>query len=304
VGRSLLAVVCVIALVPALLAADVAVWLSRAVLDGPAFTATVDRALDDPVVVEALEDQSTDVVVEAIERLDPLVRGVVFVALGLPAEPSAAQVEALARERVSAVLETSLVREARTAAVLDLHALLTGGVADRSRLLVVEPDLLLLDVRPVVERALATIDPRLADAGLAVLPADATRLALVRLDGLATVRTGLERVEGTVPVLIAIVVLLVLLALVLARDRPGMLGWIGLAVAVAGALGIITAWLAGDPIARGIEDELVRTAVRRAYPALTEPLLQQSVGLLVVGILLAAGGWLGGVARRRQRGTA
>jgi hypothetical protein len=300
--RSVVAAVLILALVPLLVAANVSLWVSRAVADGPAFVVTVERALDDPGVAGGIADRATASVLRTIESLDPLVRGVAFAAIGLPPDPDPDTLEALARSRVTAVLDSDLLREARQRAALDLHALLRSGQATRSELLVIDGDAVLLDVRPIVVRVLDSLDPRLAGLGLATLPETATRTVLLEVAGVERARSTVDTIESGLPVLLVLIALVVVLAVVVARDRGGAIGWIGVAAAVAGVVAIALTWVAGDPLLRAIEDELLRSAGRAGYAPLVEPLVQQSVVLVVVGLVLVVNGWVAAaVAWTRER---
>lgn len=304
-ARPLYAGILVLALVPLLVVTNLAVWVTRSIVDAPAFTGTVDRALEDPTVVSLLDDRATAVVLEAFERLDPLVRGVAFAALGLAPDAGPVAVEAVVRDRVSAVLQTTAVREARTEAVLGIHGLLVDGRAGPAELIVVDADAVRLDVRPIVRRALDTIDPRLVDLGLGAVAGGATRSTLVATTAVADARTAITTLRTALPTLVVIVVLVALLAVVVARDRVGALGWVGLATAVAGVVGLVAAWLGGEPITRGIEDETLRSIASAVYGPLTEPLAQQSVVLIALGGVLLVNGWVAGAlawTRGRARG--
>lgn len=291
-ARSSLAAVLVLALVPLLLVANVSLWVTRAIIDAPTFVETVERALEDPAVAGTIADRATATVVRTIDALDPLVRGVAFAALGLPPEPDPATVEALARSRVAAVLDTSLLEEARERAALDLHTLLITGRAARSELLVLDGDTVLLDVRSVVGRALDTIDPRLGGLGLAVLPLDATRTGLLEVAGLEDARSRLATVQESLPALLVVIGLVAALAIVVGRDRAGIVGWIGVATVTVGVLSVAIPWIAGEPLLRGIEDELIQAVARAGYGPLTEPLLQQSIVMAAIGAVLIVNGWV------------
>jgi hypothetical protein len=300
--RSVVAAVLILALVPLLLAANVSLWVSRTVVDGPTFVVTVERALDDPGVAGGIADRATASVLRTIEALDPLVRGVAFAAIGLPPDPDPDTLEALARSRVTAVLDSDLLREARQRAAFDLHALLRTGQATRSDLLVIDADAVLLDVRPIVVEVLDSLDPRLARLGLATVPDAATRTVLLEVDGLERARSTVGMIESVLPVLLVLIALVVVLAAVVARDRGGAIGWIGVAAAVAGVVSIAVTWVVGDPLLRAVEDDLLQAAARAGYRPLVEPLVQQSVVLVVVGVVLVVNGWVAAaVAWTRER---
>ena len=129
------------------------VWVDRTVIDSSGFVSAVDQTLDKKAVQQRLADVITTQVLQSAEYQR-------FVDEQLPASASA--VEPLVRNRAQPIIEsavqeilaTELLGDARNTILLTLHTRLIALLEDRSELVEVRDDQLVLDLRDQVERVL------------------------------------------------------------------------------------------------------------------------------------------------------
>lgn len=296
--RTLLATALLLVLLPVLIVANASTWATQTVLDGRTFTATVGRSLDAPAVERAMADAIAAAATARIMALDPEVRRIGAVQLGLPADVDAAGVRAWIDDRLVPVLRAPEVAAVRDRLVLALHQALldTAGGDGAVRIRGGE---VVVDAGPVYDAVVARLAPGAADV-IAAAPGEGV-FVLARADEFAaTQRTlrVLEAVRVIVPLLVAAIVVLIV---ILAHQRVRALGGVGVALIVAGLVSLATAWIGGGVVGAIPEQAQGRAVATEVYDAFAVRLVQQSMLLVLVGLVLAVGSWV--VLRRRRART-
>lgn len=323
-GRSIAAGVLVVLTAVAVLASTVAVWARTTVLDSDRFTAVVSDALDDPAVIEPVATELTD------QLLTLLVgSGAVESALGplAPATPLlVGAVRGTVEEQVGDLLASDPAQDLLAAAVRRTHsttvALLRGdGLGLDLDSLSVEAGEVRLDLSALILAALQGLldlvpddwdlpEPADAASGLrdvlaervgvevpddfgTVVVYDSAALARAEL-ALSEAQRGLAIVERALVVLLVVTVLLGVAAVAVSprRRRTGV--HLGVAVALAGALGALVVGRVLDALPSVIADPAARDAALVVASSFTSGLIGLTRVLVVLGALAALGGWLAG----------
>ncbi len=278
-----------LAVVTALLvvAAGVALWTQRTVLDTDRFVAVAGPVLDHPDVTQPLADPVSTAVVDAlaVDQLPASVEGAL---------------EGEIDRLVADAVDSEPVRELLRGLVTRAHAATVGlarGERDEHAGVALGDGGLVLEMRPAVVAALDTVTQDLGAIGRLLpdllVPEDAGRVVLLRNDVLQGVERFVDGVDRAVPVLLVGAAAGVVLTLGLASRRRRALTQLGLAVAVTAALAALASVPLRDALA-GRPDP----ALRRAARALLEPLGSDLTGMLVLVAVVGAGaavlGWLAG----------
>ena len=288
-----------IALVPAVVLTNVAAWSLRTILDDDAFAATIGRSLDTPAVEGRISERVATVVVDAIDRADPLERRFGALALGLLPTIGAADLEAAIEDRVLGALQDPRVESARDQVVRAAHAFLVGAVHGTDSVVRIEGDAVVVDLFPVVVQAAGAIDPRLLGVvEQRVDPAEA-QLVVARSDQVATVRTGVAVLDAMRIAIPALTLLVAVLIVVIAHRRTRALGIVGVAAMIAGVISLGLVWGFGAAAPPAIDDGTLQEIASEVYGELTGALIVQSALLLGLGAVVVVGAWA--VLRSRGR---
>lgn len=300
--RSLLAAVLLLLLIPAAALANTATWASRTVQDREAFAITVERALDTPAAEEALAERLSVALVDALVRTDDRVRLVLGPLVGAGVTASDGELVHGLQPRIRVALDDRRTEAARRQLVLDVHAaVVTGRVGGSVR---VAGDRLVYDVRDILAAVVDALDPRLQSLAGAVVAVVRTDIDLATVPGLERASENLDTLDRLATILALVALAVGLLALVLAHRRRRAAGAIGLALAVAGLLGLGVV-AAGGTGAAGAGSSIDPALVRETWDALARGLAEQSILLVAIGMLVAGAALVAGMvpARRSRRGA-
>ena len=297
--RTALAAILLILLLPAVLVANAATWATRTVLDESTFIAQVGAVLEAPALEEAIAARATAAVIATLDRAPGRLAVVGQAILGLSMAPTRTQIQEALEARILAALADPAVRAARDEAVAASHRFVVDAARRDNDLVAIEGSQVVLDLRPVVERAAAAVDDRLPRAGLAsVAPSDA-RIVLADAPAVETI----GRVAGlmeTLRLVVAIAILAILvLVVVLAHRRMRALAFVGVAIMLAGLTSLAVAWF-GQGVVGAAADPMVSQVARDVYAAFLSPLVLQSALLTAGGALLSVVAWIA-LQRRAAR---
>ena len=298
--RSLLAALLVLALIPAVAAANASTWAKRSVLDQQSFTATVDRALDEPEAEEALAEQLAPILFDALVGASAQARLILAPIAGQSADaPDDAIIRGL-EPRIELALQNPRIEAARERLVIAAHGALIG-LNDPDSTVRIVGDSLYVDAADLLRSILDAIEPRFGSLGISV-PAgtDAEiELASSGLEATGVVLPAIDRL-GTILPLVAIAT--ALLVVVVAHRRGRALQVVGLAVSLAGVACLLVVWLGGIAVA-GSESPISPQLVQSTYKAMTGDFVTQSMALMVGGLVLLVIGALVTVLGGGRRAT-
>ena len=287
--RSLLAALLVLALIPAVAAANATTWAKRSVLDEQRFTEVVDRTLDSPEAEEALAEQLAPALFETLVSADERARLILGPIAGQsPNAPDDDIIRGL-EPRIRAALESPRFDAARERLVIAAHQALVG-LDDPDSTVRIEGDALYVDAADLLRVLLDTIDSRIVALGVEVPEGANVDIELASSPGLAATGQVLPTVDrlGTVLPLVAIAT--ALLVVVVAHRRGRALQVVGLAVTLAGAACLLVVWLGGLAVASA-ESPISPQLVQATYRALSSDFVTQSMAIMVGGfVLLVVGG--------------
>ena len=289
---------------------NLGVWAGRVILDEDTFVRTVNQSLEDEAVQQALAERAADRVLVQLDvptvTFDVLnaVRpgpgaaepGPVAVALALPIERA---VHNVLVDAALAVFQSPRVDAAFEAMLRLAHRSMIAAIENDS-LLTITPDAVVLDLRAFVAEVVNQIaGPRAVTLIQRIeVDEDAGRIVIVEDSPLAFVWWFAGVYDDILWLLLAITIIVAVAAVLIARDKPGAVIWLG-GVAIAVTLILIVL----SPIARHlatdwVAEEINRAAAEAVYEELTQPLRSQSILVLLGGAVLVAAGL---IARRRSR---
>jgi hypothetical protein len=290
--RTGIAAVLALTLLPAIIAGNASTWALRTVLDDEAFTAAVSRSLDEPAVDEAIADAATAIAMDELAGLDPTLRRLATLALGLGGRSTGADLEAALHDRILRALEDDRVQAARDQVVTEVHRFLLGAATGGNAVMSIEGRHVVVDVGTIVDAALAVVDPRLSGPLLAGLDPQASQVVVADAQAFQTVQTGVRVLEAAQWIIPLLALVACLLIVIVAHRRTRALAIVGVAVMVAGLVSLAVVWLGGAAVAGAPLDATIDGVVEAVYAALTSTLLLQSALLAAAGAVLAIAAWL------------
>ncbi|WP_217921296.1 hypothetical protein [Miltoncostaea oceani] len=276
-----------------LLVGSLTVWVKRQALDTNSWVDASSRLLEDDDVRELAAAELVDALFSGpdlegrIRRLlPPEVQGLAGPATGLLREAALPAAEDLLARPAT----QRLWREANRRAHQRLLALLDG---DDSGLLRSSGGDVVLDLRPLVER----LGDRI---GLTpALPPGAGQVTILRSERLGAAQEAVKAIRTLSVLLVVVVVVLLGVALWLAEGfRRRMLVALAAGLIGVGGVLLVVRRVAGDAIVDALTDPVTRDAGRAVWLIGTDLLRDLALALLLYGVLLLAGAWLAGPARR------
>ncbi len=275
-----------------LVASSLTVWVKRQALDTDNWADVSTRLLQDEEVRQVIAADlvnalftNTDVEARLQRALPPRLEPFAAPAAGLLRQNATTSAEALLQR--PAVQE--LWREANRAAHTRLVAILDG---ETEGLVTAEGDSVILDLRPLVVQLAARV-------GLTVdLPPDAGRVTLLRSDQLGAAQDAVKTVRKLSVVLVVLALLLLALAVYLARGfRRELLRATALSLIGVGVLLLAVRRIAGDAVIESITSPTTENAGLSVWLLATGLLHDVAIGLIIYGIVLLVGVILAGPSR-------
>jgi hypothetical protein len=222
----------------------------------------------------------------------------VLALFGLTVIPDRQQLGLVLRPMFATALEAPAVRAERDRVMASAHRFVMSGAAASNESVAIEGAVVVLDLSPVVERLVATVDDRLLAAGLTEFSRRDASIVLADTGRLQTVGATLGLLETAGPGLPIALLAVAVLIVALAHRRIRALGLVGVTAMTAGLVCLTLAVLAGE-YARGISDRMAVNVVAGAtYDAFATQLLEQSLVLAAGGTIVAVSAWV--VSRLRR----
>ena len=297
VVRTFVAMVLLLALLPAIVAANLTTWASRTVLDEAVFTTTVDNTLNEADLERKIADQSTSALLQIVGDSPFIYAALATQVLGLDASTPNEVVRLALTERVMALLDTPPVRAERARAVLAFHAVLTDGLDAVAPPIMVRGSELVLDLAPLIQRIVDGLDPRLTQAGLPPVP---NGFAVLDIAPASTVRTvsdaatEMERDRLLAPLAVAVLAFWILLLAHRRLRAVGLMGGVSLVAGLAtlaGVTAVTTTLFRTGSLSDSVTDRVVAESVGSFSTVLSDQSFVLIVGggavALAMGVVLA-----------------
>ena len=216
-----------LALIPAVAAANTSAWASRSVMDRGTFTETVDRALDAPEAREYLAEQLAAAMFDALINADERSRQILAPLAGQSADaPDEAIVRGL-EPRIRAALDNPRIAAARARLVVAAHDTLIG-LDDADSTVRIEDDTLVVNGADLLRAALDSVEPRFGQLGVRVPEGATVDIELASSPALAATGVVLSTVDRLATILPLVAIATALLVIVVAHRRARALavsGW-------------------------------------------------------------------------------
>ena len=285
--------------------ATLAIWVHQVALDTDRFTALVTDVVAAPAVIDPVAARVSQQVITALDIESRIADQLPGDSTALARTITAAAQGALERQ-LQQVLADPRVQSGLLRSVSFTHAHLVDFLRGDATALTIVDGYVQLDVFPVVGAALAELqsiglipaDAQLPDlssdevpAALAdrlestlgiTLPADFGTVRLMEAARLTAAQSAVRVFDLVVVVLIALSVILVTLAIWLARDRRRMVIYLAIGTIIA----FVLSRLAINGIASAIVDDIAAQGIRGALSAVVDATIEDLIGLTTV-ILIA-----------------
>jgi hypothetical protein len=286
--------------------ASLAVWQEREILDEDNFVATMNEVFQDEDVQVAIATRLTATIMEEGDISGRIESGLGEVQARNERVPEGILLlkgpltnvaeEAIYRLTIRA-LESPRLQAALDAALRAAHRTLMAILDEDNELLQVEDGVLYLDLQPVVEEVIVELA---GERGLDLLekieiPDDAGKIEITAASDNEAIWTLARWVDKFDPVLPIMSAAFFVLAIAIARRRSRAVIGVGTAIAVVSALALFTIAVPLKELATSWppREEGV-AAAESTYEILVDSFRSQQLFLVIVGIAMVGGGFLGG----------
>lgn len=292
-------VVLVIAIVLGV-AANLATWLQRTALDTDEFVGVTRSIARSEDVTDALAFGITERLFERVDAEEIASNALPDNAQALAA-PLAGAVRNYTEDAVREVLRTDEFETVWTESVRLAHQTGVAVVTGRGDLARAEDGRVVLDLDALVERVLERLDER----GLSLfedgVPVELGTFVLFESDQLATAQRSVEILDRLATWLPLLAIAALVAVLLVADDRRRAAVQVGLAVAAAMAISLIVVRLGRREALGRIVIERRREAADDVWDAVIDGFRQQTIAMLLLGLVIAAGAWLIGPSTSAAR---
>lgn len=278
-----------------LVATNHVVWAATTVLDTDIFVDTFAPLPEDPAVAASLGQRFAESLLEendVQERIaEALPDGLAFIAAPI-AESVGGVIADIASRIISSDAFTSIWERALRLTHSAALVVIEGGPNDR---LVSEDGTIGIDLTPLVTQ----VDEALNEIGIDILDSDEdVVIVLYESENLGLVEsivTAVYAIRWTAPILTLI---LLVGSVILATDKRRVTVWLGAATSVAALFMLIEGrWLRNATLG-DITDPIYQEGSAAAWSIVFDRLAAQTVGLFVLGLLVALGAWVMGPSER------
>jgi len=315
--RRVLAGVALVLAVLTILVTTVALWVHQVAFNTDRFTALVTNVVDEPALIDPLSSAISTQVVDALD-----VEARIEARLPDTVKPLAGAVTVTVRDAIDKRLQVALanprIQQALIKTVSFAHAAVMKLLRAEPEAVSVVDGYVVVEVFPVVEAALTELQamglipdgvtiPDLStpaapgvlaqrvSAALGVtLPENFGTIRLMPADRLLTARTVVRVFDLLVVALIVLSLVLVALAIWLARNRRRMVIYLGVGTIIAFLLARLAGNTFRDVLISGIADEGLATGVRTVVDATIEDLRRLTTIILVATGIVAIAAYLWG----------
>ncbi len=315
--RRILAGVALVLACLLILLTTVALWTHQVVLNTDRFTSLAGKVMTAPAVIDPLSARISDQVVAALDVQDRL-----EARLPDAVKPLAGTLTLAVGSAIDTRLQVALLNPRIQAALLRVLSVTHAGVV---RLLRDKPDsvsvvdgYIVVQVFPVVGEALTELQAggvipadiqlpdltspdapgvlagRLQTALGVTLPADFGTIQLVKADRLLAARSAVQAFDVIVVVLLILSIVLVALALWLARDRRRMVVYLGIGTLIVFLVARLAINGIENAVLSGIAQDDVAGAVRAVVDATVEDLRGLTIIVVIVTGIVALVAYLAG----------
>jgi hypothetical protein len=315
--RRILAGVALVLACLLILVTTVAVWTHQVVLNTDRFTSLAGKVMAEPAVIDPLSARISDQVVAALDvqaRLEARLPDAV--------KPLAGTLTLAVGSAIDTRLQVALLNPRIQAALLRTLAVTHAGVInllrDKPDRVSVVDGYIVVQVFPVVGEALAELQTggiipadiqlpdltspdapdvlagRLQTALGITLPADFGTIQLVKADRLLAVRSYVQAFDAIVVALVILTIVMVLLALWLARGRRRMVIYLGIGTLIAFLVARLAINGIENAVLSGIAQDDVAGAVRAVVDATVEDLRGLTIVIVIVTGIVALVAYLAG----------
>jgi hypothetical protein len=273
-----------------------AIWVKRQALDDQYWTQTSSALLENPqirsTVADYLVDQlyaNVDVAGELQRALPPRLQPL--------AGPAAGGLREVATRAANTALERPRVQSAWVAANSITHKQLVNLIEDRSKLVGINGNAVVLNLAPLVTEIANRVGIG-GDVGTK-LPPSVAHVTIVQAKQISTAQDAVKLLNSLVIVLSLLVPILfvIAIAIVPGRRRRALLG-AALGIAAAGLLLMVVRSIAGDQLTNSLASTAaVEPTVQATWSIATKLLGQMALNTFLFGLVLLVAVWLGGHTR-------
>lgn len=275
------------------MAAILAVWANRQLLDNGYWTRTSTKLLENHAIQDRLSSYLTEQLYANVDLAGELRSGLPKPLKPL-AGPAAGGLRTVVEEAILAALQTSQVQGLWKDASQVTHRQLVNLIENRGTIVRTPGGRVVLDLRPVV----ATLGARFgaSPAALEKLPASVGEITILRSKTLKTMQNVARGLHDLAIVLPAIVLLMLALAVGLSGGRRSRaLVSVGMVGVISGAAALIVRSIAGGQVVGAlVKTEGVRPAANATWSIATSVLVEVAVGTIFIGALAVLAGLLAG----------
>jgi len=270
-------------------------WLHQRVFNTDGWVQTVGSIPADPNVQDVLSARISDAV---LAQLD--IQSAVSTLLAeIPAEgladkaqllavPITGAIESFIQKGIHEIIASDQFQEIWVTANSAVHERLIKILRGDSAAIQIEGGAVYLDLSAVaVQVQQKLVDAGLNLAGKITIPADLGQVKILESDQLSTVQSVFNRLDRWWWSMPLAVLILMAIALRLAKDRRRALFWFGAGTALVGATIGVGVRVTRNAITSGIADEQAKQAVIDTWKTVLTPLWRQISILIVLALLLA-----------------
>lgn len=274
--------------------ANLGFWMRGTIVTTSGWVRAVGPLSRSPVLAQTMSDYIAAQLFDLVE-VDQLLQEVLPPRLQVLGGVLSSSLEDLARDQIALLIQSDGFNAAWVAVHQVAHRTVVTVLRHEGGLLSLEGGQLAVDLSGIFEFIQSTLELE----NLELFGQENWgRFVLLESRQVALVQEGLSLVN-TLGLLLPLLALIALfLAWLVSRWRRSTLLWIGIGAAITMGISLILVYLLRPVITVPIADPLVRAIAREIWNAVTRPLVIQTVIVLLVGVLLAAGAALAGPSPR------
>jgi len=293
--RLLVAVMLALATIVSL-AAILAVWTKRQVLEEASWERTSTALLADPVIRDRLAGYLVDQLyanVDVGSTLEPLLPEEVQPLAG----PLSSGLKSLTDQAVEEALSRPAIQDAWQFASVQAHRALIAVLEDRADSVQIEDGFVVLDLGTMLKKLATSVG--LGEEVADRIPEGAAKLPIAKAEQVEKLRAAANALQVAANVLVVLAILLFAAAIWLARGyRARAVAGVGAGLVIAGAMALLLRdWLGQVVVDSVVDSQSTSTAAFASWDILTGLLHETSDGVIIVGAGFAIAGFLGSNSR-------
>lgn len=269
-------------------------WGQKTLTDTEQFVATVQPLASDPDIINAIADTVATALTKNV-NLEAEVQQVLPPAAGSLAGPISAAIPTFVKQVTIKLLSTEQFQQIWTKTVGTLQSAIVKALSgDTDGPVTAENGQIVLDTGAVIDQ----VKTLLAQKGLTSLadrptpPAADRQIVLLDSDQVAQAQTIYKLTVPIATWLIAVVAMFFIAAIALAHRRARMVAYVGVGVLIGAGVLRLGLAIAPDVISNSFIGTPFQAASVVFFNTLTSYLKSGTAMILIIGILLAVGGWV------------